>query len=290
MKTARRKLLLALFAGAFLLAGIFALSHYFSEPRHGGQRLTFWLKEYYGHHTPRSEEALLAIGTNAIPTLLKMLLEEQPLSLSRLLEKTRLPIELVQDNSPLMERRPLATIGFQVLGSNAASAIPALLPLLDNSPRSHLASEALFFIGEPALAPVRSYLASTNNYAKRHAVHLVLSITHYARTNIESLLSSPDPVIRSETYMYLRGPGVSNDYILDQLIKGLRDPDPNAASYAAIALRIGNEGTNALLRLYEIQNTTNTLARAELATTIKSLEKRIRLSALPLPKSPTASP
>jgi hypothetical protein len=291
MKIPLRRVFISILAGAFLLAGIVALSHYFSEPRHAGQHLTFWLKEYYERHTPRSEQALLAIGTNAIPTLIKLLLEEEPLSLARILEKARLPIELVHDNSQLMERRHLATIGFQVLGSNAAPTVPALLRLLDDSPRSHLASEALFYIGEPALAPVRSFLVSTNPYAKRHAVHLVLSITRHARTNILSLISDPDPTIRAETYLYLRGPGVPTDFILDQLIKGLHDPDPNAASYAAIALRnIGNEGTNALPRLYEIQNTTNTLAPAELATTIKSLEKRIRLSALPLPKSPTATP
>jgi len=282
MKTPLRRVFLSILAVALLFAALFALSHYFSEPRHGGQRLTFWLKEYYERHTPRSQEAVLAIGTNAIPTLMKLLLEERSIFLSQLIQKTRLPIEFVRDDSAWMQRRHLATIGFQVLGSNAAPVIPTLLPLLDDSPRSHLASEALLFIGEPALGPVRSYLASTNSSAKRHAAQLVLSITRHARTNLESLLAHPDPVIRGATYLYIRGPGVPHDYICDELFKGLHDPDPTAASYAAIALRnIGNEATNALPRLYQMQTLTNTLVATELATTIKSLEKRIRLNALP---------
>ena len=289
MKTPLRRVFISVLAGALLLAGVFALSHYFSEPRHGGQRLTFWLKEYYERSSPRSEKAILAIGTNAIPTLMKMLLEERSFFLSSLVEK--LPIEFVRDDSAWMQRRNLATVGFRVLGSNAVSAVPALLPLLEDRSRSYLAAEALQYIGEPALMPVEAYLTSTNANTKRYAVHLILAITDHAPAKVQSLLDHPDPVVRGHTYLYLRRPGVSTDYVLDELFKGLRDPDPSAASYAAIAIRtMGDDGTNALPRLYELQNSTNTLAQTELATTIKNLEKRIRLSSVPHPISRVTSP
>jgi hypothetical protein len=286
VKSPRVKLAISLLAGALLLIAAFVLSHHFSEPRHNGKRLTFWLKEYYERYTPRSEEAILTIGTNGIPTLLKLLLHERSRSLSQFIEKTGLPIELIQDNAPVMERRHLATIGFQVLGSNAAPAIPMLLPLLDDSPRSHLASQALVSIGEPALAPIRPYLASTNSGTKRHAVHLVLWITQHARTNLDAFLAHPDPAIRAATYLSIPPPrGVWYDYVLEKLLEGLKDPDPIAASYAAIALRNrGNDATNALPRLYRLKDElkpTNTMVAIELANTIKSLEKRIRLNSAP---------
>ena len=264
---------------AFLIAALVGVSSYFSEPRHNGRRLSHWLTEYYERHTPQSEEAVRGIGSNAVPTLLKMLLpKERKISLARLFEKTHIPIELVEDNSARFQERNLATLGFHLLGAQAASAIPVLLPLLENNDHVHFAAEALQAIGSPALPLVQQCLTGTNRRAKEQAVHIILSITRRDPPTVAAMLANPDPVIRGETYLWLSDRSDPPPERLETLIKGLDDRDPGAAALAAVALRnSGLSATNALPRLYELQQSTNAALAAEITSTIKSLEKRLRI-------------
>jgi hypothetical protein len=267
-----------------LFISTIALFSYFSEPRHNGRPLSAWLQDYHRsyHHQAAAEEAVRAIGPNAAPTLVKMLLPfERTFSLARLLKRTSIPIELLEDNSDSMPTYHLAMHGFRILGPAASNAIPLLLPHLENPNTAHIVADAIQTIGEPALASVQPLLAHTNAVTKCHAVHIILGITWRDPATVSNLLSSTDHIIRGETYLWLNSHYISPTYLFTNLLHGLEDPHPYVAQRAVIALRSLPlpRATNALPYLYAKQSTTNALLAQEITTAIKNIEKRIRIEA-----------
>lgn len=273
-----------MFAGVLvvLLTGTAALFSYFSEPRYNGRQLSYWLMLYHTdfRQAPEAQHAIRAIGTNAVPTLIRLLYPgERTFSVARLLSKTDIPIELIEDNSKQLSRVNFALYGFRLLGPTASNAIPTLLADLENPQVRYLASDALQSIGAPAFAPVQQLLTSTNTELKQHAVHIILGITRRDSNTVARLLQHTDPFVRGETYLWLRTPRQSPEEILSTLLDGLRDPESYVACRAAIAIR-GMElehVTNTLPRLYEFSATTNALVATEITSTIKNIEKRIRI-------------
>ena len=261
-----------------LLAGTFFLVSYFSEPRYQGRRLRYWLSEYQ-RGNPRAEEAVRTIGPKAVPALLEMLFTPEPRFASEQLLEKVLNVQLERDYSPTLEIRSYGALGFRILGAEAASAIPELTRILTDDSRAHEAWEALTGIGAPAMPVVEQFLAGTNRIAKKYATFAAISIGAGDEAALMKLLKHPDPNIRADAFIALPGyisrPGFR---VYDHLLAGLDDPNELAASRAATALRlVGDVGTNALPRLYQLADTTNALLAAEIALSIKYLEKRIRL-------------
>lgn len=281
MKTLRHKILFLTFAILLLLAITFALFSYYSEPRHNGRPLSAWLEEYDRNMYQRSEaaDAIRAIGTNATPTLVKMLIPGRKLSIARLLERARIPIELIEDTSDRMRGHRLAMHGFRLLGPTASNALPELLNHLENPDRAYYATEAIQAIGPPAIAPVQQFLTSTNLDARRHAVHILISVSRRDPATVSNLLAHPDPIVRGEAYIWFPDRRrQSPSEILEILLGGIKDPDTYVACRAAITIRsLGLDATNALPRLYELSATTNALLAAEINSTIKNIEKRVRI-------------
>lgn len=281
MRTLRRKILWLTLGVFLILVVTFTLFSYFSEPRHNGRRLSAWLALYNQNIRLNAEveEAVRAIGTNAIPTLVKMLIPGGNFSVVRLVERAGLHIELIEDTSDRWRDHNLAMHGFRILGPQASNAVPQLLTILENSDRAYFAAEALQTIGSPALAPVQQLLTSTNVETKRHSVHIILSITRRDTNTVSRLLTHPDHFIRGETYLWLRSHNLPPAYILSTLLDGLNDPHTYAAQRAVIGIRSLplENATNALPRLYELQSTTNALLARELTNAIKNIEKRVRI-------------
>ncbi len=118
-----------------------------AEPRYQGRSLSKWLSTYRdaGADTPeekRASEAVRAIGTNAIPQLLRML--------------TSRDYQMQMD----------ANNGFTILGPIAAPAVPALSALLKgtNELSMFTAAQSLGGIGAPALPALLEAL--TNRHFK----------------------------------------------------------------------------------------------------------------------------
>ena len=97
------------------------------EPEYGGRKLTSWLDQYEnGKGHAQTEAALGAIGTNAIPALLRMLRAHDSafkLKLIALAEKQHL-IRFSFTSAEAWNER--AFLGFAFLGSSASNAVPAL--------------------------------------------------------------------------------------------------------------------------------------------------------------------
>ena len=280
MKTLRKKVL-TITLGVFLLLSLtLALASYFSEPRHKGRRLSEWLELYdrIARINGEAEQAILAIGSNAVPTLVKMLIPGGKLSLSRLLQRTGIPIELIEDSSDRMRNHNLAMHGFRLLGPTASNALPQLLSLMEQEDHSYLISEAIQAIGQPALAPVQPLLNSTNRISRIHAVHIILQITRRDLNTVSNLLAHPDPIVRGETYLWLPSHSLPPQQIMEIQLNGLLDPETYVACRAAVALRNLNlYATNALPRLYELSMTTNVVLANEINSTIRNIEKRLRI-------------
>lgn len=148
-----------------------------NEPEYQGRYLSEWLSD------PRVSEpdvefadktgleAVRTIGTNGLPYYLDWLqYEPGPLRLSLVPQLPRwvLRINTASNwtNPPAIWRAHYGYRGIQILGTNAASAIPGLAVLLNQTNKpytSQRALGALCFIGPQAITVLKAALADTNH-------------------------------------------------------------------------------------------------------------------------------
>jgi HEAT repeat protein len=135
MRSARRLLFAVALVGILSWFAWFILKP--REPSYQGRSLSNWLEEaseggfgIYPDARPEAVNAIRQIGTNAIPTLLKMA-KAKDSKLTFFLRKwnNRFP-RLDLPFFPTEEMRGLAVTGFYVLGPKAKSAVPGLTGLL----------------------------------------------------------------------------------------------------------------------------------------------------------------
>ena len=158
MKTWTKITLLALFVG-LLGAGYIAFRSKevtlrpkepaLAEPVYNGTKLTAWLSNYSTPNRAPADQALRQIGSDALPTLLRML----------------------RDNGPSEKSLHLqAAWGIRALGSNAQSAVPELIRIADQGVSTDSRAwtiEALGFIGEPARETLPQFLKWATNAEDR---------------------------------------------------------------------------------------------------------------------------
>ena len=163
--TQRRRILLLAAVG--VVAALFFLwPRGPEEPVYQGKTLTQWTEEADAatrdHPAPEARVALRAIGTNAIPFLLKEF--TRPISGWRkrfnewAYQHPAVKIQFRDDQ----EQIRIAAVGLSFLGSNAAPAMPVLLSFLDDPDRAYYAAATLYNIGDSAIIHLRVALASTN--------------------------------------------------------------------------------------------------------------------------------
>ena len=291
MKPLYRQILRLAGGVAVLLVASYALISHFAEPRYKGRSLTSWLREYEQNLWDESESAraILAIGTNAAPTLAKMVVARETFSPVRFAQKLRIPIEFLDSSEPYENHR-LAMHAFRLLGPTASNALP-ILSSVALDPEAYYAYEAIQAIGEPSLPLLNQMLGVTNLETKRYAVWTILNINFRDFTVHSNLLVHPDPQVRGEAYLCVP----SRHYLPQQdrlqiLIRGISDPHNFASQRAVLGLRqLGLYATNALPRLYELQSTTNARLAREITTTIQNIEKRVRIEQAALNKATAMS-
>ena len=199
--TKRRKLI-----GIILLAVIggviaYPLLHRDDEPTYQGRRLSEWLERYnqntsFPHETPaiasrhEAEAALLYIGTNAVPHLVKWISYEPPAWRTAL--RKWLPASIVKrralypllNNDEADRRAYLAIHGFLRLGTNASIAVPALEALMNNTKRTNSSIRTIFalgYVGESSTPALKAAFADKN----RSNRELILKIIAWnQRTNV----------------------------------------------------------------------------------------------------------
>ena len=153
-----------------LLAGVVGLLVWRAsgrrEPVFEGRRLTSWLDHHVAssaasppYHSPgwkKADQAIRRVGTNAIPTLLKMIrAKDRPPFVIKLMETARRRGWTRTEYRYAMPRHEEAEYAFSMLGTNASSAVPELIRIYEQniSPSSQrCAALALGHIGRGAQA------------------------------------------------------------------------------------------------------------------------------------------
>jgi HEAT repeat protein len=196
------------------------------EPVYQGKPLSSWLKPIIGksfYDDPqvlKADEALRRIGTNAIPTLLRMLrAKDSPLKV-KLVKLARSQHFIKTEWLLAGDWNNLATRAFQMLGAKGESAVPALIEIVDQK-ISNLsqwsdaiaamdAIAAIGFIGPSAKGAVPSLL--------QWATHTDRSVRYYAICALGEITAEPERVV-------------------PVLINALHDPDAQNQIRAVQALR-----------------------------------------------------
>ena len=180
----RKRVHIALGVVLVMLAGVIAWQVLRErEPVYQGKRLSSWLKAHGGQGWQRNaDEAVRQAGTNAIPTLLRMLCaKDSPLKAKFMDLAERQHIIKVQYTSAIFWNRA-AEHGFEVLGAKAQSAVPALIEIADQkipSTSQINAITALGLIGPSSKEAVPSLLRWATNadvYVRSSAIHALGAI------------------------------------------------------------------------------------------------------------------
>ncbi|MGO8929178.1 MAG: HEAT repeat domain-containing protein [Limisphaerales bacterium] len=256
----RKRVYIALTVLLVILAGVIAwqvLQMPEREPVYQGRRLTSWLKPIIGksfYDDPqvlKADEALRQIGTNAIPTLLRMLrVKDSPLKVKLMdLTKRQRIIEIRYTTARDVNFR--AFCAFSVLGAKAQSAVPTLIEIANQNISPESQGDSIFAlgsIGPPAKEAVPSLLGwatNANAYVRFHAISALGKI------------------------------GTEPDRVVPVLANALHDPDYYVRFHAVLAL--GKFGPNAKLAvpaLVEFLNAPqrNSLDRRVIADALKAID------------------
>jgi HEAT repeat protein len=206
----KRTLLIVTACGGLAIVLALLLAHD-DEPRYKGRSLSKWLE--VSSEDPdvvrEAQQAIRAIGTNALPYLLKWI-QEQPPPWHRLARK-KLP-EFLSDSAPVRflidglghERVAQTIAAFTILGTNAAPAIPDLVALTKGTNLFTVvrAVAALSCIGSPAFPHVAAALANTNQPARSYIAQYLRLMARDVGTNacvppLQAALQDPDPAVRT---------------------------------------------------------------------------------------------
>ena len=146
-----------------------------AEPVYKGKPLSQWIAPSlsepdrgamsWTERGQQADEAVSHFGTNAVPTLLRMLESTDPPLTTRLIDLAERRVTYIKFASAA-ERNAAGQRGFEVLGAAASNAVPALLRIAHRnlSPASQSATiMALGAIGPPARAAVPSLLQWATN-------------------------------------------------------------------------------------------------------------------------------
>lgn len=168
-----RKLLLRIFIAALsivILGSTAWVALRPSEPVYQGKRLSYWLKGYHFNDKrpehQKADEAVRQIGTNAFPTLLRMLSEKDS-DLTIKLRKLARKQHIIEIEYPMAEiSHNHASDGFKALGAKAKDAVPVLIEIYNQNiseDSQFTTAEVLGFIGPAASSAVPSLLRGATN-------------------------------------------------------------------------------------------------------------------------------
>jgi hypothetical protein len=281
-------------AGAAVAFGAFWLSPS-QEAAYEGKRLGQWLDEgmtlapddpYSTNQSVRRVvKAVQAIGTNAIPFLLRDMERKQ----SPWLETAQFrawKLKLVEKPSFWAWRLNRSVWGFQALGTNGAPALKRLLALYDgdslavgsaqaalvalgpfalpelekrlhatNSMKRRIAAGTLAYLGpaaEPAIPSLLAMLDDTNTDVRRMAVGALMKINRQPECLVplfRGLLRDSNETIRTCAACGLGRFGLSAKAAIPDLVQTTNDPNPTVVSSARIALKqIESEASKAVSR------------------------------------------
>jgi HEAT repeat protein len=206
------------------------------EPVFEGKPLSFWLSAYDPDlrtepGAQKADEVMDVIGTNAVPTLLRMLrAKDSPLMLKFIALAQRQDFIFI--NHDLASNRNFKAMeAFKRLGPKARTAVPALIEIYQQN---------LSAISQCATAAA---LGSMGSAAKDAIPTLLCGITNI------------DVDVRCETAYALSQLHAESALVVPTLIKWLHDPDPEVRTSALLTLEnFGADAKSAVASLLPLLN------------------------------------
>ena len=275
---------------AAMLLAAFALGIWEARRQVGpvylGKALSQWLEEVpddWGHpvtgldpeEKPAAAKAVRAMGTNALPALIKMMEARDwpPKPRLQWWAANLLHIDLTLYTSPAERQKVRALFGFCALGTNANPAVPVLTDLLLRR-GDRRAAVALAYMSPEGVIALSQVLTNrdsirTNNVPRaRFAAYLVLSglvlaaqqadtpfrrsarfewLARLAAPSLLQCMNDPNPGLRLVAAQRALRLGVERNKALTVLTNCLTDPDPVISQRAALDLSaLGPAATSAL--------------------------------------------
>lgn len=190
-------------------------------PKYQGRSLSQWLRIYYEADRPNHDlkqrpaaaAAIRASGTDALPHLVQWLRYEPSIWDRKLVQALPRRTALRLTNTRLaratmyrgFHRAEAAQMAFQMLGTNAVPAVPALTSLMRNTSHPETAKralEVLGYLGPEAFPALESGLVDTNMVYRELIPNLMVNhATRFMRTNacippLRSALQDQDPRVQ----------------------------------------------------------------------------------------------
>jgi hypothetical protein len=267
VRKTRRYLLISLLIAAVGVVSLLILSQP-SEPIYQGKPLSYWCEQYAANSFPDSNMelqkqagiAIRAIGTNAVPTLLRKLQAKD--------SKIKLKLLYLAQKQDFFHikwktadfRHYEARQGLLALGPQAKSALPALVGLYsDTKHRSYGPEE--YFNGKNELTAIAQIFASIGPAAADAVPQLVLDTT------------ANNPDLRLNVVFALSQIHARPDLAVPALTKSLRDPSDIVRSIAASGLEaFGTDAKSAVPELVKSLGDPSLSVREEAASALKQID------------------
>jgi HEAT repeats len=260
----KRQILLVVLAVAMIGGLVWGLLRQPSEPPepvYQGKKLSVWLDGYWieGHGLQEevapmeqakrvADEAVLQIGTNAVPTLLRMLnVTDSPLrKLAYWTDEHDCYHHKFATESALAQNMR-AAMAFRALGADAKGAVPKLIVMYNRNQREgsqELAALALGGIGPPASNAVPSLLRVLTNaglsgvpYNSFRALGEIHSEPEKVIPVLVNYLKNPDVNVRRRAVQGLQAFGADARQAVPALTAALLDIDGYTRKAATNALK-----------------------------------------------------
>jgi hypothetical protein len=153
-------------AGTLILlaAMLVSTAWFLGEPRFQGRSLTSWITEYERTKSISSQTAIRAMGSNALPILMKKLNQTEPTVEDKIFgwigKRRRYVTPRTMDQSRALS-------GLEAMGTNASVVIPDLMIMASHEETCALAINAMARIGTTAEQPFRKLLERSGENALR---------------------------------------------------------------------------------------------------------------------------
>ncbi len=259
------------------------------EPEYQGQKLTAWLRLVElstGSPRPETEtaiQAVRAIGTNAVPTLLRMLAAEDPSWRVRTVNWFQEALNINLRGTLASTDRARAFLGFQILGRAGSPAIPELAARLTNAPPAvaDFAFLALTEINDAAAVPVLlGALTNANpilHLAAATALGQLRGLARDAVPALEERLQSTDATLRIAAIRAIGQIGTGSDRTVATLIQSLSDTNTRVRAATAMALAaFGTRAEAALPWLQTLPDEGDQFARRPMARAVVRVQCEMR--------------
>jgi hypothetical protein len=249
-----------------------------AEPVWQGKKLGQWLTECSSDDprdlTDSAQRAIRAMGTNALPFLLRMVGTTDSGAKHEL--RSRFNTSFIKRLTPMhYNYRISGAAGIEALGEMAAPAAPELIKMLDNEQTEYPAALGLGAIGPPAIPLLVQTLTNRSGSIRMGAVQ-ALNFMHGAEGAILDLLrclDDPEPGVRICAAVALGDMRKQPDRVVPKLMERLNDTDGSVRAGAAMAIGLFQaQARMAVPKLKELQNDPSVEVRRQATIALQRVE------------------